>query len=107
MSLQIKTIQRKNNKGSVVDTVFNITKKAKGKTISFKEANDIYKEYKKGDERFVVKAMTKLGWTTLKAVAYNEDELREYDDDYFMSSGGSKSREPNEVFLGLQFIVQH
>jgi hypothetical protein len=107
MSIKISTKEMKNNKGKVVETVYNITKKAKGKMLSFEEANALYKDYRESNTQFVVKAMTKMGWTTLKSIAYNEEELREYDDDYFTSSGGAKTRDTNEMFLGLQFVVHN
>ena len=108
-----------NKKGKIIETVIDITseihetnkttKKPKTQNgISMAQTNKIYKRLMNDyGKNFVILALCKEGWTTLKTMSYDEEDLTEYDEDYFLKNGGGYKRGANEIFLGIQVIKKY
>ena len=89
MKFNIQVLREtKNKRGEVKSKVIRITNQVTKDGLPFKVINDIYREAikKYNPTNMVITAKPLLGgWTTLKNINYNGNNLKYNDDDYFSS----------------------
>ena len=98
----------KNKRNEVKSKVIRITNLNTRDGIPFKVINDIYREALKKYKatNMVITAKTLLGgWTTLKNINYNGDNLKYNDDDYFSSVPKQIAERLTDNYYSVDILV--